>query len=125
MRVLVVDDNPANLEICLEILEDGFDVVTAQSGVEAIQIASESSPQVIVLDVMMLGIDGFETCRRLRQMLSMRDVRIIMVSAKAMPAERIQGLAAGADAYLSKPFDESELFAAINSIESAGLGSDR
>jgi CheY-like chemotaxis protein len=117
MRILVVDDNPANLEICREILDDGFDVVTARGGVEAIRIASERSPQVVVLDVMMPGIDGYETCRRLRLMPSMRDVRIIMVSAKAMPAERAQGLAAGADTYLSKPFDESELVAAIGSAD--------
>ncbi len=121
--ILVVDDNPANLEICQETLDEAFEVVTARGGAEAIRIASARRPRVVLLDVMMPGIDGYETCRRLRELPDSRGMRIIMVSAKAMAAERALGLDAGANAYLSKPFDESELIAAINSPGAAAPNS--
>src|SRR4051812_39832601 len=98
-RIMIVDDNPSNIEICQEILDGEFEVVTAADGLEAIRIASENSPRVVLLDVMLPLIDGYETCRRLRRLPGMQGAFIVFLSAKAMPSERAEGLDAGADAY--------------------------
>ena len=76
-RVLIVDDNPTNLEICHEILDGEFQVMTAHDGLEAIRIASHNGPQVVLLDVMLPGIDGYETCRRLRRLPGMREASLL------------------------------------------------
>lgn len=112
-RILVVDDNPTNLEIVQEMLEDEYHVLTASTGEGALQVASRFQPGIVLLDVMLPGIDGYEVCRRLRTMPGMSRSRIIMVSAKAMPSERAQGIDAGADGYITKPFDDGELRAMI------------
>jgi CheY-like chemotaxis protein len=114
-RVLVVDDNPANLEIFVEMLNGEYAVHTARDGTEAIRLAKRLEPRIVVLDVMLPGIDGYETCRRLRHLPGMHDAQIVMVSAKAMPSEQTEGIDAGADAYITKPFDESELLAVLRS----------
>jgi DNA-binding response OmpR family regulator len=115
MKILVVDDNPSSIEICREILDEEFQVFAACDGQEAIRLAAECGPHVVLLDVMLPGIDGYETCRRLRRLPEMRHARIVMLSAKAMAAERAQGFEAGADAYITKPFSESELLAVVRS----------
>jgi CheY-like chemotaxis protein len=111
--VLVVDDNQTNCEVIQEILDQRFDVVTASNGADAIRLAERHRPGVVLLDVVLPGMDGYEACRRLRHMPAMSKTRIVMVSAKAMAAERAQGLEAGADEYLTRPFDDRELLAAI------------
>lgn len=108
-RILVVEDNPVNQVIYNEILADHFEIQVAGSGAEALEIISDFKPQIIVLDVMMPGMDGYEVCRRVRADGQFEDCRIIMVSARAMEEEKNMGLEAGADAYITKPFDEEEL----------------
>jgi DNA-binding response OmpR family regulator len=120
-RILVVDDNPTNLEIFQEMLDGEYLVLTAKDGAESLQIAERFSPRVVLLDVMLPGIDGYETCRRMRRIAAMSDARIIMVSAKAMPSERVAGMSAGADAYITKPFDDAELMAAIRTGEFSAM----
>ncbi len=111
-RILIVDDNPVNCEICKEILEDDYEIEIAESGEAALESAGAFQPDLILLDVMMPGIDGLEVCRQLRS--STRSwVKIIMVSAKVQTEDRIAGYEAGADDYLAKPFDEHELLAKI------------
>src|SRR5213595_1968765 len=100
-RILVVDDNPTNLAIFREMLDGQYDVFTASEGEEAIRLAERYCPRVVLLDVMLPGMDGYETCRRLRHLPGMGSARIIMVSAKAMPSEREEGFGAGADAYIT------------------------
>jgi DNA-binding response OmpR family regulator len=113
-HVLIVDDNPTNLEILEEYLSDNDYVVhTALTADEALRIASRHSPRIILLDVMLPGMDGYDLCRRLRKLTDTANARIIMVTAKAMPSERAHGYDAGADAYITKPFDDAELFAAM------------
>ena len=107
--ILAVDDNPINLGILEEILAGDYRLKFAQNGQQAIQIAEECRPAIILLDVMMPGMDGLEICRRLRETPGLNHTVIIMVSAKAMPSERSAGLRAGADDYITKPFDEVEL----------------
>ena len=110
-RILAVDDNCRNLDILRLILEDHFALETATSGERALALAPVFEPDLILLDIMMPGIDGYETCRRLRAEARLRGTKIIMVSAKAMVSERLEGYEAGADDYVTKPFDDEELLA--------------
>ena len=111
--ILGVDDRPRNLDILRKTLERDYTVITAASGEEALQIAPRLRPDLVLLDIMMPGIDGYETCRRLRAQPELSAIKIIMVSAKAMTSERLEGYAAGADDYVVKPFDQDELLAKV------------
>jgi DNA-binding response OmpR family regulator len=109
----MVDDNQTNLAILTELLESDFALRAARNGEEALRVAEEFEPGIILLDVMMPGLDGCETCRRLRAMPSLHGAIIIMLSAKAMPSEEAAGIDAGADDYVTKPFDDGELLAKV------------
>jgi two-component system, sensor histidine kinase and response regulator len=111
--VLAVDDNQRNLTILRHILAKEFRFSTATSGEEAIRSASELRPDLILLDIMMPGLDGYEVCRRLKADPNLQHTPVIMVSAKAMLEERLQGYEAGAADYLTKPFEEDELLAKV------------
>ena len=117
-KVLVVDDNPVNLGILEEMLSGEYSLSFARNGEEALKVASRVNPAVILLDVMMPGMDGLETCRRLRQSFSLSDCAIVMVTAKALPSEQAAGLASGADDYITKPFDEVDLLVLLNELTS-------
>ncbi len=112
-KILAVDDDVSNVEIFEELLEDEFNLATAYSGEEALEIAEKFQPDLILLDIMMPGIDGYEVCRRLRENPSLKYTKVIMVSAKALTKERLEGYSAGADDYVTKPFDGDELIAKI------------
>ncbi|MEO1428420.1 MAG: response regulator [Cyanobacteria bacterium J06632_19] len=112
--ILVVDDTPANLEVLSEALTDGgFEVAIATDGELAISQAQLSLPSLILLDVMMPGIDGFETCRRLKACQQTQDIPIIFMTALADSTNKIKGLNLGAVDYVSKPFQEAELIARV------------
>ena len=111
-RILAVDDDPMNIAVLEDLLED-YDLCTATTGPEALEQARLCRPDLILLDIMMPGMTGYEVCERLRQDESLRDVKIILVSAKATTAERIKGYDAGADDYVVKPFDCEELLAKV------------
>src|SRR5262249_44527723 len=97
------------LDILKEMLAGEYAVVCARSGADALRLAKQCQPAVILLDVMMPGLDGLTACERIRHCPGLHDVVIIIVSAKAMPSERQAGFNAGADDYITKPFDEVEL----------------
>ncbi len=111
--VLGVDDSPRNIAILRKSLGREFDLIPASSGEEGLEIAAQRRPDLVLLDIMMGGIDGYETCRRLRAMPRLGNTKIIMVSAKAQASERLQGYEAGADDYVTKPFDPDELLAKV------------
>lgn len=112
-KILIVDDNPTNIEVVEELLDDSYDLRSATTGEEALQAASDFQPDVILLDIMMPGMNGYEVCQHLRKNQALRHTKVIMVSAKAMTSERLAGYEAGADDYVTKPFDNSELLAKI------------
>ncbi|MDH3598060.1 MAG: hybrid sensor histidine kinase/response regulator [Candidatus Tectomicrobia bacterium] len=112
-RILIVDDHPGNVEILEDILADDYPLATASSGEDALILARTFRPALILLDIMMPGMDGYDTCRRLREMPTLRHTKIVMVSAKAMVNERLYGYEAGADDYVTKPFDLDELRAKV------------
>lgn len=112
-RILIVDDNEVNVDILEEILADDFELATASSGEEALQVVARWHPDLVLLDIMMDGIDGYETCRRIRAIEKLRNTKVIMVSARAMVQERLEGYEAGADDYVVKPFDDEELLAKV------------
>ena len=112
-KILAVDDNAINIEILKEILQDEFELVCVSSGEEALAAASELHPDIILLDIMMPGLDGYEVCRRIRSDAGLHRTKVIMVSAKAMVSERMAGYEAGANDYITKPFDRRELLAKV------------
>jgi len=114
VRALVVDDEPALVRVVAAYLaQEGFDVVTASDGSEALRLARETEPDVVVLDVMMPGIDGIEVCRRLR---TFSDAYVIMLTARVEEIDTLVGLSVGADDYLTKPFSARVLVARIRSL---------
>src|SRR5712691_2859157 len=112
-RILIVDDHPINIAILEELLGETYQLAVATSGEEALDIAVAFHPALILLDIMMPGINGYETCRRLRAIPALSTCKIIMVSAKAMVSERLHGYEAGADDYVTKPFDAQEFLAKV------------
>ena len=115
--VLVVDDEPRNLEVISHFLErEGFRVVTADDGQTALTAVAAAAPDVILLDVVMPGLEGFEVCRRLKADPATIFIPIVILTALRGTQERIKGAAAGADDFLSKPFDHVELATRVKSL---------
>jgi diguanylate cyclase (GGDEF)-like protein/PAS domain S-box-containing protein len=112
--ILIVDDAPANLGLVVDSLEGhGFDVVIACDGEEAVQRAQFVHPDLILLDVMMPGIDGFETCRRLKAIEAMRDIPVIFMTALTDLGDKAKAFAAGGVDYVTKPFQVEEVLARV------------
>lgn len=113
--ILIVDDTPSNLAVVVNLFEDrGYRVSIAQDGEEGMQRAQLLQPDLILLDVMMSGIDGFEACRRLKQQVSTRDIPVIFMTALAMPEHKVEGFRAGAVDYVTKPLQIDEVMARVD-----------
>jgi DNA-binding response OmpR family regulator len=113
--VLIVDDDPLIRDLVRAVLEDAsYDLDEAASGEEAIRVASRRPPDVVLLDVMMPGLDGFEVAERMKKDDHLRDTVVVMLTAKNAPEDRARGLAAGADVYFTKPFSPLELLTTIS-----------
>ena len=113
-RVLVVDDDAKTVDLVrLYLNRDGYRVLTAYDGAEALRLAREANPDLIVLDLMLPGIDGFEICGTLRKE---SDVPIIMLTAKTTDEDKLTGLGLGADDYVTKPFSPRELAARVRTV---------
>jgi two-component system cell cycle response regulator len=116
-RVLVVDDIAANVKLLeARLSAEYFEVVTAMSGSEALAVADRVLPDIILLDAMMPGLDGFEVCRRLKSSLKTAHIPIVMVTALDQSADRVRGLEAGADDFLTKPVSDVALVARVKSL---------
>jgi len=116
-RVLVVDDILSNVKLLeAKLSAEYFEVVTAYSGVEALAKIEEQQPDIVLLDVMMPGMDGFEVCRRIKTNPKTAHVPVVMVTALDQATDRVAGLDAGADDFLTKPVDDAALFARVRSL---------
>lgn len=116
-RVLVVDDLAPNIRILeAKLSTEYYNVLTAMSGAEAIEAAQRDNPDIILLDVMMPEMDGFEACRRLKADPAVSHIPVVMVTALSDMADRIQGLEAGADDFLTKPVNDLALFSRVRSL---------
>ena len=113
-RILAVDDNPINLAIIEETFQGRFTLRLAHDGEEALRIAPTFLPDIVLLDVMMPRPDGYEVCSQIKNDRVLRHSQVIMVSAKTDISERLRGYRAGADDYVTKPFEEEELFAKVS-----------
>jgi DNA-binding response OmpR family regulator len=113
-KILIVDDEPLNVDYLEQELEDlGYDTISATNGQEALEKVAAEAPDLILLDVMMPVLDGFTVCRILKEHEETRLIPIIIMTALDAVADRIQGIKAGADDFLTKPVHEEELFARI------------
>ena len=112
-KILIVDDNPKNRAICEEIFEEDFDLIHAEDGMAALQLIRERHPDVVLLDVMMPGINGYEVCQRMKADAETGHIPVIIVSAKGQTDEIIEGFDSRADDYIVKPFVNSELRARV------------
>ena len=116
--ILAIDDKEDNLIVISALLKNRIpdcNVITAQSGSEGLKKAKAESPDMILLDIKMPGMNGYEVCKRLKENESTRHIPVIMFTAERIESrDRVSGLEAGADAYLAKPVDESELIAHVN-----------
>lgn len=116
-HILIVDDETDVLKSLGDVLQgEGFTVSLAKSAQEALNILGESHPDCIVLDVIMPEMDGFELCRHIRQQPALADIPIVFMTAKGRPADMISGYDAGANDYLTKPFDVLELPKRISAL---------
>jgi PAS domain S-box-containing protein len=113
--ILIVDDTPTNLEVLLDFLEDsGFRVLVAEDGVSAIERVEYAPPDLILLDVLMPEMDGFETCRRLKANESTKDIPVIFMTALTEMVDKVRGLSLGAVDYITKPLQHEEVLARVN-----------
>lgn len=115
-KILVIDDNLLNLKLIFDVLKTDFpnyQIILSQSGIEGIEIAQRELPDIILLDILMPGMDGFEVCNILKNDKTTNHIPILMVSAMNELSFRVKGLNTGADAFISKPFDNAELKAQI------------
>ena len=116
-RILVAEDEPS-IVLSLEFLlgEAGFEVLTTGNGMDALAIAEQCKPDLLVLDLMLPIVDGFAVCRTLRANPALRDMRILMLTARGREHEVARGIALGANAYVTKPFGTRELMKTVSEL---------
>src|SRR3972149_3644696 len=113
-RILVVDDEPRYVRLMeVNLLTEGYQVIKAYDGQKAVEIVADKQPDLVLLDVMMPGLNGFAACERIREFSS---APIIMVTAKGEEQDRVRGLDVGADDYIVKPFSATELLARVRAV---------
>lgn len=121
-RILVVDDEPDALELIgFNLRSAGFDISTAEDGAQALKLARDLQPDLILLDVMLPEVDGLEVCKILRREVATAGIPIIMLTAKAAEMDRVLGLELGADDYVTKPFSPRELVLRVKNMLKRGL----
>jgi DNA-binding response OmpR family regulator len=116
-EILIVDDEPS-IVVPIQFLmqQQGYNVIVAENGHDALDMIYKYKPDLVLLDIMLPGIDGYEICEIVRLNPKLRDVKIIFLTAKGREVEIAKGLALGADAYITKPFSNAELVAKVKTV---------
>lgn len=115
--ILIVEDTPSELELISTYLkESGYVVIGAVTAHQALNLATEKKPDVIISDVVMPGISGFELCRKIKQNPATQKIPIILCTSKNQEIDRLWGMKQGADAYITKPFTREQLIRAVKSV---------
>lgn len=116
-KVLIVDDEPSII-VALQFLmeQNGYETLVAFSGEEAMETIARRHPDLVLLDIMLPVVDGFEVCQRVRENPEWKDIRIVLVTALGSEANAAKGLALGADAYITKPFANADLVAKVKEL---------
>ena len=116
-KILVVDDTPVNVKILVDLLTlKGYETSTAASGAEALAKIEAHAPDLVLLDVMMPGMNGYEVCQKIRSNPATSILPVVMVTALYPSQERIKGIEAGADDFVAKPINQAELLARVRSL---------
>lgn len=116
-KILVVDDSPTELRLVTAALQaKGYRIITAVDGEEALEKTVAEQPRLIVLDIVLPKKNGFQVCRQLKTSPDTKDVKVILLSSKSQDADRFWGLKQGADAYLTKPFQDEELLQNVHKL---------
>jgi len=113
VRILIVEDNPVNLDLVMQLLEDEYDLLTAEDGQTGIDIAIEECPDLILLDLSLPKKSGWQVCEELKEMLGQRVMPIVALTAHALKGDRENALRLGFNDYITKPIDEQQLFQTI------------
>jgi DNA-binding response OmpR family regulator len=116
-KILIVDDEPSII-VALQFLmeQNGYETLVAFSGEEAMEVVAHHRPDLILLDIMLPVVDGFEVCQRVREKADWKDIRIVLVTALDRESNVAKGLALGADAYITKPFANADLIAKVKEL---------
>ena len=116
-RILICDDDPVILRLLQVNLElEGYDVLLAHDGEHALEMATKETPDLVILDIMMPRLDGYQTCERLKKDGKTKDIPVVFLSAKAQQADIDKGKAYGVDDYLTKPFDPNDLVEVVERL---------
>jgi CheY-like chemotaxis protein len=119
-KILVVEDVEFNRDLVVQLLEDDYEIITAADGAEGIQLAERERPDLILMDLSLPVIDGWEATRRMKANAALKDIPIIALSAHAMAGDEEKARQSGCDDYLSKPLDEDLLFAKVDKFLGKG-----
>ena len=115
-KIVIIDDNPDILDFLYKVLSSKYFIITAGSGEEGLALLESNKPDIVVSDVMMEGIDGFEVCKRIKSNINISHIPVILLTAKTDTESKVEGLEVGADAYIEKPFAASHLIAQIDNL---------
>lgn len=119
-NILIVDDDSNMRTLILETLEEledyGVELLTAENGEEALEIIKTRNPDLVILDIMMPQINGFEVCNTVKNVLRLKDIYIFLLTAQSQQTDRQRGFGAGADDYITKPFNPDELFKLVSKV---------
>jgi len=117
VKLLVVDDSPTHLKLASEpFISEGWEVFTAGDGEEALEKARSEQPSVIILDVVMPKINGFQVCRQIKRSPELKDIKVVMLSSKTQESDIFWGRKQGADAYVTKPFTDAQILEAVKGV---------
>ena len=116
MRILIVEDNPVNLDLVMQLLEDDYELLTAEDGLSGYELAIQERPDLVLLDLSLPKKSGWEVCQEVRAALGQDCMPIVALTAHAIKGDREKAMETGCDAYLTKPIDEDLLFETVRSF---------